>query len=260
MSNYIGYINDYGSVVIAQFNNIIKKKSRAFFTVKCHCGNEFKVLKQHFLSGATVSCGCTRSAQNLNLTGQVINRLTVINMLPPLPSDSKRRQRALVKCHCGKEFIAIASELKRNRIHSCGCIIHSSMTIRRAKNKGKNPIDQTWDWFFKTYINGAKNRNLCFDLTLDDVKNISQQPCYYCGLAPSPRFRYTKNNKLTDLELNELIIYVNGIDRLDSELGYTKDNCVSCCTECNYHKGVYTENQFNKWIERVYMHQHLKCI
>lgn len=30
----------------------------------------------------------------------------------------------------------------------------------------------------------------------------------------------------------------NGVDRLDSSMGYTPDNCVPCCWECNNMKGA----------------------
>ena len=47
----------------------------------------------------------------------------------------------------------------------------------------------------------------------------------------------------------------NGIDRVDNSVGYTIDNCVSCCGMCNFMKRSYNQLDFinqaikisNKW-------------
>jgi len=54
-------------------------------------------------------------------------------------------------------------------------------------------------------------------------------PCVYC--------------KHIDLEVR-----VNGIDRLDSNVCYTTENCLPCCKDCNYMKGTYDPKTF---IERA---------
>lgn len=251
-SKYIGHINNHGSEVIDSFSTKNKSgKSVSNFLVKCICGKEFKVIGQHFKSGATVSCGCVRQAQNLNLKGQIVNGLEVLEMLPPVPSDSRKRSRALVKCTCAKEFICVASELKRKRIKSCGCSYQIPMSIRRANNGGPSPQEKTWNWYIGQYKTSAKKRKLDFELNLCKFKELSQKKCYYCGLSPSPRHRYRNDEKVSQETIDKSIIHVNGIDRLDSNLGYIEINCVSCCTECNYHKGKYSIQQFNNWIQRI---------
>lgn len=45
----------------------------------------------------------------------------------------------------------------------------------------------------------------------------------------------------------------NGIDRLDSSIGYVKTNVVSCCTKCNYAKHEMTIDEFKEWIKKIYI-------
>lgn len=48
------------------------------------------------------------------------------------------------------------------------------------------------------------------------------------------------------------VLKINGIDRIDSNIGYTKENSVSCCKFCNFAKHTMSESDFYKWIRRVY--------
>jgi 5-methylcytosine-specific restriction endonuclease McrA len=50
-----------------------------------------------------------------------------------------------------------------------------------------------------------------------------------------------------------LFIY-NGLDRIDSNLGYSVANCVPCCTKCNYAKGNMTLLEFKEWLSKAYNH------
>jgi len=59
--------------------------------------------------------------------------------------------------------------------------------------------------------NRSKKRSISFDLTFDEFMTLWGQPCTYCG---------------DDID-------TIGVDRIDSSLGYSLDNCVSCCTVCN---------------------------
>ena len=73
---------------------------------------------------------------------------------------------------------------------------------------------------YTTYKKGAKKRGLILGITFNEFVKILNKPCYYCGEKGY------------------------GIDRLDSSMGYLKDNIVSCCSMCNYMKQSYTEEQF----------------
>ena len=64
-----------------------------------------------------------------------------------------------------------------------------------------------------------------------------------------------EQNLLLDLiedTLGNINTPVNGIDRLDSSKPYEVDNCVSCCSKCNYMKQDNTEQEFIDQIKKIY--------
>lgn len=71
---------------------------------------------------------------------------------------------------------------------------------------------------YNIYKKNAIKRNIDFQLTKEDFYTITSQPCYYCG----------------DLK------NYNGIDRIESNKGYYKNNCVPCCEYCNKMKLDYS--------------------
>lgn len=61
----------------------------------------------------------------------------------------------------------------------------------------------------------ARNKQYKFDLSKAYFNIILESPCFYCGKSK------TWNN------------YSYFIDRIDNLKGYTVDNCLPCCSECN---------------------------
>ena len=46
----------------------------------------------------------------------------------------------------------------------------------------------------------------------------------------------------------------SGIDRVNSQEGYVKNNCVPCCDKCNKAKMAMSRDEFLNWIKLVYQH------
>lgn len=65
----------------------------------------------------------------------------------------------------------------------------------------------------------AKNRELEFTLTFEQYEALIALPCFYCN---------------GELGISRTGI---GLDRLDNSKGYTIDNVVSCCGDCNRTRG-----------------------
>lgn len=76
------------------------------------------------------------------------------------------------------------------------------------------------------YKTSASIRKIIWNLTDDEAKEYFKNKCHYC-------------NKLGGY---------NGIDRIDSNKDYSKDNCVSCCKFCNIMKYKYDLNKFLEMI------------
>lgn len=66
-------------------------------------------------------------------------------------------------------------------------------------------------------LSNATIRGHCVEIDCDDLDRIASQPCTYCG-----QLRQNGESYHTD--------------RFDNAIGYTKDNCVPCCTRCNMMK------------------------
>ena len=96
----------------------------------------------------------------------------------------------------------------------------------------------------KNYRQGAKVRGLIYALTREQFKILTSRKCYYCNASPS------KSTKTANYNYFGEYIY-NGIDRINNELGYILDNCVSCCYPCNSMKGELTQKEFFEKIQLI---------
>ena len=92
------------------------------------------------------------------------------------------------------------------------------------------------------YRYSAKERNLEWKLTTSEFVSLVTSSCHYCGSEPSNR------------KLGNYVIEVNGIDRVDSSKGYVLNNCVPCCSKCNYMKLDLTREDFLEHISKIYNH------
>jgi hypothetical protein len=153
----------------------------------------------------------------------------------------------LCKCDCGGEIIVTGHQLRRGYTASCGhCHENGLPLIRKNGVVARLPPGES---AFNRWVYGmkraAKLRGFEWDLDKDFVRVLSKQPCHYCGVEPMQVFmRY---------DMNGGYIY-NGLDRVDSERGYTKDNVVPCCGTCNFCKSTIPVEDFRDWIVRVYSH------
>ncbi len=74
---------------------------------------------------------------------------------------------------------------------------------------------------YSDYTYRGKKKKDELTLTKEEFKKMIKESCYYCGS--------TKNI---------------AIDRVNSNINYTKANCIPCCTICNYMKNEYSQNNF----------------
>lgn len=153
----------------------------------------------------------------------------------------------IFQCVCGKRKRINKYFVIRGHSKSCGCLKGQLANLTVKKNgslKGKRLKVgvAAFNKLFGSYKRDAKRRGISFKLSKKQFKNLNQQCCVYCGAPPSS----IKKEK----KLNGVYQY-NGIDRLDSSLGYTIENCVSCCGMCNYAKSDHSLEEFFLWIKRL---------
>jgi hypothetical protein len=95
---------------------------------------------------------------------------------------------------------------------------------------------------YGNYRRRAREAGRAFTLTRADFQTITQLPCHYCGDPPA---QVTKRR-----HFNGEFVY-NGIDRRDSALGYTAENCLPCCGACNTMKSDMPYEEFLSRVARI---------
>lgn len=208
---------------------------RYYFFVKCkNCNNEFKITSGH-CNRAT----CPKCKKN-EFSNSLIN--TKIGIYIIKNYSHKIKSTKFFNCEC--TLCGLESVLKHNSIKKNKNCIHCFQ--RGIKPK----IESQLKHIFNQYINNAKERNLNFDINKEQFKKLISSNCYYCGIAPKEKiFTQVKNLKIG--------LLFNGIDRVNNIVGYTIDNCVTCCSVCNQMKMAFTKENFINKIKEIYKNLNL---
>jgi hypothetical protein len=170
--------------------------------------------------------------------GDVYGKLTVIKFLYQMKN---KNYLWLCKCDCGKETKVITTNLRKNRVKSCGCLVGESISKLLSKERGFAGFTR----LKRGYKKSATKRNLNFDLSDNDLQILFKGNCSYCGTEPKQIRKGSKNNG----DHSDYIY--NGIDRIDNKLGYLKDNVVSCCKICNKMKLQLGLDEFMNHINKI---------
>ena len=181
-----------------------------------------------------------------NLLGQKFIRLLVIAEAESI----NKRVAWLCRCDCGIEKIIKAEHLRDGTTKSCGCLNDEKRKERApglyAPNIKYHPSETTarrvWK---KRYDDG---------ISFEDFMRISQMNCYYCEATPNNLANAASEDKKSSqfARDNGDFIY-NGLDRINSDLPHTVDNCVPCCWVCNRAKCTMTSQDFDAWVEQAYL-------
>jgi 5-methylcytosine-specific restriction endonuclease McrA len=236
------YVNSVGKVY--NFLTILEEIKDNKVKVRCICGQEKISNKYVITSGRIKSCGCKRL--NLrrntiidNMVGKRFGRWTIIAF------DSicnKRTYNWLCKCDCGTSKIIANLVLKRGESKSCGCLKNEIPLL-------KNPGETSFNSLFYNYKRNAEKRDIPFNMSKEDFKLTTSLNCFYCNDPPSQIISKSHSNRELVLEHSKYIY--NGIDRINSNLGYSKSNIVACCWKCNVAKNDMDVEEFKNRVIRI---------
>jgi hypothetical protein len=178
----------------------------------------------------------------IDLTGKRFGKLLVRKQLTERGNRGQIRWECI--CDCGNKHITSGESIRSGKSKSCGCLRKES-----PPNKIKDRVLAVWTHLYNsTIIKRSKKNGYKTDITFDEFRKLSSLPCFYCGLNASSFLNDRWHNK----ELSKTIVKYNGIDRVDSKKGYTKENSVTCCKYCNTAKNTMTQKKFYKFIKRLY--------
>lgn len=167
-------------------------------------------------------------------TGKRYKRLIVLER-----AGSTKSGTALwrCKCDCGNETITRGEKLRNGSTTSCGC----RQVTTNCLPFGVAALRRV----FRHIKRNAKKHGYQWKLSDEDIKQLIDSPCHYCGVESSNISRGIGNNG---------DYHYNGIDRVDNQRGYLPDNVVACCWECNQAKGAKSYHDFIEWIRRIANH------
>ena len=187
----------------------------------------------------------------LDRTGLKYGRLTVVKHFG---KDKRNKHLWLCKCECGNEKVVVSDNLSSGKSNSCGCLKAEFLANNGFQFRG---IENREDAVLKVQYSHLKRRHKKLDMKnkvidFKSFKNISKSNCKYCGLEHSKEIEDRLSERSDGKKLSDNMIKINGIDRVDSNIGYTIENSVPCCKYCNFAKHTMSEDDFYKWIRRVY--------
>jgi hypothetical protein len=168
-----------------------------------------------------------------NIVGNKINSLTIIDNSEVINGT----RFCLCRCDCGKIIKTREAALLTKKTKSCGCLQH----LKGEKNKrwkGHMGIGMT---YWNQVKNSAKNRKIDFDITIEEAWNLFINQNKKCAISG------------VDIELCQSYIdYTSGkmtasIDRIDSSIGYKKDNIQWVHKDVNKIKTDFNQEKFITW-------------
>lgn len=229
----------FGKLTVMSLQGSDKHRS-AKWSCLCDCGNIKIASTKSLVSGSTQSCGCMykRTDRIIDLVGQRFGRLLVTKL-----SEKRYKNNSTMwdcKCDCGKEVTIRRSDLVCGKTVSCGCYKRERTITRSKKPEGVAATRAV----YHSYKTAAKRRNLSFELDYETFATLINSDCHYCGSSPI--------NKIQNKRFTNKFLY-NGVDRVDSNLGYTIMNVVTACFRCNFAKLDSTIDEFNEWLHRLAM-------
>lgn len=128
-------------------------------------------------------------------------------------------------------------------------MIKSSINYPEVRKYKLAPGEEGLRLLLRIYKSNAKKKSRDFTLTLDEFKVITQNDCHYCGMKPSKEIS-NHNIKKDEVRSRGSYIYT-GIDRKDSSEGYTTENSLPCCHQCNIAKMDMSYDAFISYLDRL---------
>jgi hypothetical protein len=248
----------FNKLLVIRFHDYIclgkSKKKSACWVCLCECGKEVIVPANRLISNNTKSCGCLKHNKpvNTDIVGRRFGKLEVLRFSHA--SDTRLHNRSMweCRCDCGRICFVGRGNLINGDTKSCGCLLEE----RNKKLKGKgiqNNILPDGVAAFNAYIGNykyrARKKQIDFLLSEEQFSDLIYGSCYYCGQEPSRWYPTERKTR----PINGRIL-VNGVDRLDSSIGYVVRNCVSCCEICNKAKRDLGIQEFISWIKRIILY------
>lgn len=191
----------------------------------------------------------------IDLTGMRFGRLTVIGRAPTRLHGGQKKVFFRCLCDCGNIRETITSSLRAGITKSCGCLSKETNKRTGKAKKGipcysiRTGLKYVTGVYYRCVKCGAKNRNLEFSITIEDMEDLLIKQNFKCklsGLDIVIGYGIEKHEKTASL------------DRIDSSKGYTKDNIQWVHKKINWMKYNFSETEFIELCKKVYLHSFIE--
>lgn len=205
----------------------------------CICEKVVYLTSSRLKDGYIQSCGCRKFIDldkwAKDEKGKKYGYLTVLER-------AEKNKLGVVywtcRCECNNLTQVPGSMLRRGKTTSCGCR-RGSRFEDRSRSAANAIIGR--------YKQGARKRNLTWELSDDECLDFFKKSCFYCGIEAS------NVSNIARLKRGRSFQY-SGLDRVDNSKGYFTENVVACCHVCNWAKMDMTLSDFRQWVACVHAH------
>lgn len=162
----------------------------------------------------------------IDMAGKTINGVKIVSRAEN--RESRKRLAAWnCICPCGRKFISVGADIRLGRVKTCGCRI----TIKSKRNwQGTKDIPKTT---FSSFVRNAENRNIKFDLTIQQIQELFDLQKKKCSLSGRSIIFSADRNKNTA-----------SLDRINSKGIYEITNVQIVHKHVNFMKQGYDQEYF----------------
>ena len=175
-----------------------------------------------------------RMTRKRDLLNQRFGRLIVM-------TESKERKASrvswLCQCDCGQRKIISSKNLCDGDTRSCGCLRRDVSSTKTWAGRGQVSKD-----YYSQIRRNAIKRDINFDITMEEMWELFKFQSGFCALS-GIKIELSRNSKKKKPTAS--------IDRIDSSIGYTKENIQWLHKDVNIMKNVFEQKKFINLCERV---------
>jgi hypothetical protein len=180
----------------------------------------------------------------IDLTGQRFGKLMILNLSSTSTPSGERMWNCI--CDCGNYKTVQRKHLRSGFTKTCGCGAH----LKNKEHKSWKGYEDIPKDFYSNIKRGAVERNIEFDITIEDLWKLFLQQNKKCALS-GIELTFSKIRKDTTGKTISL-------DRIDSSIGYIKGNIQFVHKHINIMKNSFDQDYFISLCEQIINHNKTK--
>ena len=151
--------------------------------------------------------------------GAIVKRCDTCRQINAIQDAKPVRREYHNELNRDKKYYRTSREKKRTE-DEAGYLARNAASMSAWVSKNKDHLKKWRTNNVASRLGGirqqASKKGFEWSLTDVEAETMMRSPCFYCGFRS-----------------NETL---NGIDRMDNDVGYVPENCVACCGTCNFMK------------------------